>query len=135
VAVRLLNNQQAILVGKPEGNWNAAARCADRIYEVAPQPLLVSVAPNAGGTALLQGTEDLSRQAAALSTEQDRFRANFPDHRPSSRNPCFSLHPQRDRPREQLTHASRNSPGHTTTRHATTTYSGDHVHFSARFNL
>jgi hypothetical protein len=48
-----------------------------------------------------------------------------------------SLHTQRDRPREQLTPASRNSPGHSTTCHAmtTTTHSGDHIHFPARFNL
>jgi hypothetical protein len=127
VAVRLPTNQRAIFAGQPEGNLNAAARCADRIYEVASQPLLASVAPNAGGTALLQGTEELSRQAAALRTEQDGLRANFEDPRPSSRNPCFSLHPQRDRPREQLTPASRNSPGHSTTCHATTTHSGDHM--------
>jgi hypothetical protein len=135
VAVWLLTNQRAILAGQPEGNLNAAARCVDRIYEVAPQPLLASVGPNAGGTALLQGIKDLSRQAAALSTEQDRFRANFRGPRPSSRNQCFSLHPQPDRPREQLTPASCNSPGRSTNCHATTTRSGDHIHFSARSNL
>jgi hypothetical protein len=93
VAVRLPTNQQAILAGQPEGNLNAAAHCADRIYQVTPQPLLTSVAPNAGGTTLLQGTKDLSRQAAALSTMQHRLRASFRGPRPSSRYPCFSLHP------------------------------------------
>jgi hypothetical protein len=68
VAVGLPTNQQATLVGQPEGNCNAAACCAYRIYEVAPQPPLASVTPNIGSTALLQGTKDLSRQAAALST-------------------------------------------------------------------
>jgi hypothetical protein len=135
VAVRLPTNQQAILAGQPEGNLNAAAHCVDRIYQVAPQPLLASVAPNACGTALLQGTKDLSRQAAALSTVQRRRRASFRGPRPSSRNPCYSLHPQRDRPREQLQPASRNSHGRSTACHATTTSSGDHIHFSARSNL
>jgi hypothetical protein len=93
VAVRLPTNQQAILAGQPEGNLNAAARCADRIYQVAPQPLLASVAPNAGGTALLQGTKDLSRQAAALSTVQRRLHASVRGPHPNSRNPCFCLHP------------------------------------------
>jgi hypothetical protein len=93
VADRLPTNQQAILAGQPEGNLNASARCADRIYEVAPQPLLASVAPNADGTALLQGIKDLSRQAAALSTVQNRLRASIRGPRPSSKNPCFSLHP------------------------------------------
>jgi hypothetical protein len=135
VIIWLPTNKQAILAGQPEGNLNAAACCADCIYEVTPQPLLASVAPNAGSTALLQGTEDLSHQAAALSTEQDRFRTNFRDPCPSSRNPCYSLHPQRDRPREQLTPTSRNSPSHSTNCHATTTRSRDHINFSARSNL
>jgi hypothetical protein len=126
VAVRLPTNQQAILAGQPEGNWKAAV--------LAPQPPLVSVAPNPDSTALLQGIEDLSLQAAALSTVQDRLRASFRDPRPS-------LHPQQDRPREALaTPASRNNPGHTTTCHATTTptrptHSGGHIHFPARCNL
>jgi hypothetical protein len=135
VAVRLPTNQQAILIGQPEGNWNAAARCADCIYEVAPPPPLASVTPNPSSTTLLQGIKDLSRQAAALSTVQDRLHARFRGPRPSSRNPCYSLHPQRDRPREQLQPASRKSPGHSTTCHATATRFGDHIHFSARSNL
>jgi hypothetical protein len=137
VAIRLPTNEQAILAGQPEGNLNAAACCADHVYEVTPQLLLARVTPNPSSTALLQGIKDLSCQAAALSTVQDRLRASFRDPHPSSRNACSSLHPQPDRPREQLTPASRNNPGHTTTCHATTTttHSGGHIHFPTHFNL
>jgi hypothetical protein len=40
---RLHHNMQAVLAGQPEGSLDAAARCADRISEVAPQPALASV--------------------------------------------------------------------------------------------
>jgi hypothetical protein len=127
VAVRLPTSQQAILIGQPEGNWNAAARCVDRIYEVALQPQLAGVTPNPGSTALLQGIEDLSHQVAALSTKQDRLRGSLRDPRPSSRNPWSSLRPQQDRPQEQLTPASHNSPGHSTSRHSTTTSHNNYI--------
>jgi hypothetical protein len=38
---RLPTNIQAILAGQPEGSLDAAARCADRISEVASHPELV----------------------------------------------------------------------------------------------
>jgi hypothetical protein len=40
---RLLSNIQAILAGQCEGSLDAAARCVDRISEVAPQPALARV--------------------------------------------------------------------------------------------
>jgi hypothetical protein len=64
---RLPPNVQAIIAGQPEGCLDSAARCADRISEVAPQPALDSVCPPCDNAALLQGIEDLSRQVAALS--------------------------------------------------------------------
>jgi hypothetical protein len=75
VAVGLPTNEQAILTSQPKGSLNAA----DRIYEVAPQPPLASVASNPDSTALLQGIKELSCQVAALSNEQDHFHASFRD--------------------------------------------------------
>jgi hypothetical protein len=74
---RLPPNIQAILAGQHEGNLDATAR----ISKVAPQPELASVGPSPDSTVLLRGIEDLSRQIAALSAEQDRLRT-------SSRNRC-----------------------------------------------
>jgi hypothetical protein len=71
---RLLSNVQAILAGQHDGSLNAAARCADRISEVAPQQALASVGPPPNNTALLHGIQELSRQVSALSAEQDRLR-------------------------------------------------------------
>jgi hypothetical protein len=88
---RLPPNIQAILVGQPEGSLDAAACCADRIYDVSSQPALASVGPNLDSTALLQGIENLYRQVAALSTDQDRLRASPRNPRRSSRKPCPSL--------------------------------------------
>jgi hypothetical protein len=76
---RLPPNIQAILAGQLECSLDAAARCADRISEVASQPALASVGPPPKNTALLQAIEDLSHQVAALSAEQDRLRNSFRD--------------------------------------------------------
>jgi hypothetical protein len=48
-------NVQTILAGQHEGNFDAAARCADRISEVAHQPALAIVDSPTDNTALLQG--------------------------------------------------------------------------------
>jgi hypothetical protein len=101
---RLPPNVQTIPALQHEGSLDAAARCADRISEVAPQPALASVGPTPDGTALLQGIEELSCQVAALSSEQDRLRTSFRypcsksmDPRPGSRNSrSSSRYPSRD---------------------------------------
>jgi hypothetical protein len=51
---RLPPNIQAILPGQHECDLDAAARCADPISEVAPQPALASVCPPANNTTLLK---------------------------------------------------------------------------------
>jgi hypothetical protein len=58
---RLPPNVRAILAGHHEGDLNAAAHCADRIIEAAPQPMLESIAPLPEINALLQHIEDLFR--------------------------------------------------------------------------
>jgi hypothetical protein len=58
---RVLCNIQAIIAGQQECSLDAAARCADRISEVAPQPALASVGSPPNNTTLLQEIEDLSR--------------------------------------------------------------------------
>jgi hypothetical protein len=83
-------NIQAILAGQPEGNLDSAARCADHISEVSPQPVLASIGPPPDSATLLHRIEDLSRQVAALTAEQDCLRTTFRDPHLSSRNPCFS---------------------------------------------
>jgi hypothetical protein len=70
---RLPPNVRAILSGQPESNLDAAACCVDRIIEAASQPELMSVAPLPDSAALLQWIENLSRQVAALSTEQQNI--------------------------------------------------------------
>jgi hypothetical protein len=65
---RLPPNIQTTLAGQQECSLDAAARCADRISEVAPQPALASVGPPPN-TTLLQEIDDLSRQVSALSAE------------------------------------------------------------------
>jgi hypothetical protein len=87
---RLSLNIQAFLAGQHVGSLDAAARCAYRISEVAPQPALASVGRPPNNTTLLQGMEGLSRQVAALSAEQERLRASFRDLRLSSRDPSSS---------------------------------------------
>jgi hypothetical protein len=88
---RLHPNIHAILAGQHKCSLDAAARFADRISEVAPQPALASVGPPPNYTTFLQEIDDLSRQVAALSAEQDRLRASFSDPPLSSRNPCSSI--------------------------------------------
>jgi hypothetical protein len=88
---RLPPNIQAILAGQPKGSLDAAACCADRISEVAPQPALVSVSPLPDSTTLLQEIEDLALQAAALSAEQDRLRISFRDPCVRSMDTCSSF--------------------------------------------
>jgi hypothetical protein len=83
---RLTRNIQTILAGQQECSLDAAARCADRISEVAPQPALASVGPPPN-TTLLQEIEDLSRQVAALSNEQNRLRTSSREPCPSTRHP------------------------------------------------
>jgi hypothetical protein len=83
---RLPSNVRAILAGLPEGDLNAPAHCADNIIEAAPQPTLASVAPLPEINTLLQHTEDLSRQVAALSTKLAHLRSNSMDYRSCTRN-------------------------------------------------
>jgi hypothetical protein len=84
------------------GILDVTARCADRISEVAPQPVLASVNPPPDKTALLQGIEELSRLVAALSAELKRLRLTFRYPILSSRDPCLST--------SQLRPGSRNRP-------------------------
>jgi hypothetical protein len=56
---------------------------------VAPQPALASVGPPPN-TTLLHEIDDLSRQVAALSAEQDRLRTSFTTPPLSSRDPGSS---------------------------------------------
>jgi hypothetical protein len=48
-------NIQAMSAFQPEGSLDSAARGADRISEIAPQPVLVSVGPPPDSATLLQG--------------------------------------------------------------------------------
>ncbi|PNF43124.1 hypothetical protein B7P43_G18075 [Cryptotermes secundus] len=74
---RLPRNVQSFLAGQNESNLEAAALCADRISEVDVRPALASVDEPTDIGALRQEIADLSRQVAALSTEQDRLHAGF----------------------------------------------------------
>jgi hypothetical protein len=76
---RLPTNVQDILAGQHEDSLDAAARSADRILQILPQPVLANVGPlpPAEKSALLQKMEDLPHQVAAIRAEQDRLRANF----------------------------------------------------------
>jgi hypothetical protein len=87
---RLPPNIQTSLAGQQECSLDAAARCVDRISEVAPQPALASVSPLPNNTTLLQEIDALFCQVAALSAEQDRLRTSFRDPPHSSRDPCSS---------------------------------------------
>jgi hypothetical protein len=84
---RLTPNVQAILARQPEGDLNAAAHCADRIIEAAPQPTLASVASLPESNALLQRIEDLSRQVAALRAELTHLRSSTRNRRSGRRSP------------------------------------------------
>jgi hypothetical protein len=87
---RLPPNIQATLAGQQEYSLDAAARCADRISKVAPQPALAIVGPPPNNTALLQEFEDLSHQVATFSAEKGRLRTSFRDPPISSRDPCYN---------------------------------------------
>jgi hypothetical protein len=80
---RLPLNIQAILADQPEGELDAAARCADRLIEAAPMPTL-SCAPPTNSAWLLQRIDDFSHQMAELSAEQNRSSSG--DHRYRSRD-------------------------------------------------
>jgi hypothetical protein len=86
-------NVQAILAGQTEGNLKAAARCADRIYEVAPQPVLASVAPNHNSTALLQGIEDYPARRPHSAPSRTAFvkTSETLGPAPGSRAPAYTL--------------------------------------------
>jgi hypothetical protein len=98
---RLPANIQTILAGQQECSLDAAARCAERILEVASHLALASVGPPPNNTTLLQEIEDLFRQVAALSAEQDCLRIGFRDPPLSSRNPCSSTRDPRPGPRNR----------------------------------
>jgi hypothetical protein len=42
---RLTSHIRAVLASQPEGDFETAARCADRIIKTSPQPTLASVGP------------------------------------------------------------------------------------------
>jgi hypothetical protein len=83
---RLTPSVQALLACQHECSLDAAACCADRISEIAPQAALASIAPPPN-TTFQQEIEDLSHQVAALSTEQDRLYTSFRDPPLGSRDP------------------------------------------------
>jgi hypothetical protein len=99
---RLLPNLQTILARQQECSFDAAARCADRISEVAPQPAPASVGPT-HNTTPLQGIDDLSRQVTALSAEQNRLRKTFRDPYPKLQGPWFQHKASGPRPQESPT--------------------------------
>jgi hypothetical protein len=84
---RLPPTIKAHLTCQPECGLEAAARCADRITEVAPQPALASVTSTDNRAALNQEIEDFSRHVASLSAERDHLRASLSDPPLSSRDP------------------------------------------------
>jgi hypothetical protein len=84
-ASRLSPNRQAFLACQQEHSLDTAARCADCITEVTPQPTLASVTP----TALQQDIEDLSLKVASLSAEWAASNSSR-DSLLSSRYPCSS---------------------------------------------
>jgi hypothetical protein len=124
---RLPPNVRAILACQPEGDLDAAGRCADRIIEATPQPALASVGPPTEKSALLQGMEDLSRQVAAIRAEQDRLRANFRNPHPSSSDRSPS--PRDPRPGSRTRRSSSRSPTRNDSAPSTCWY---HRYFGAR---
>jgi hypothetical protein len=103
-------NIQTINAGQQECSLDAAAHCMDRISEVAPQPAPASVGPSPK-TTLLQEIDDLLRQAAALSVEQDRLHTSFRDPPLSSRNTCSSTRDPRPVPRNRRPNSRSPSQG------------------------
>jgi hypothetical protein len=80
-------NIQAILGGKTEGNLKAAARCADRIYEVASQPALASVDPN-----LEQAISTHRTYSSALDKRSPQQQLNLQEQRSNSTHICQHTH-------------------------------------------
>ncbi|XP_023705880.1 uncharacterized protein LOC111863621 [Cryptotermes secundus] len=74
---RLHRNVQSFLAGQNESILEAAALCAGRISEVEVQPALACVDKPTDIGALRQEIAELSRQVAALSTEQDHLQPRF----------------------------------------------------------
>jgi hypothetical protein len=97
---RLSPNIQTILAGQQECSLDPEARCAGRISEVSPQPVLASFGPPPNNTTLLQEIDDLSRHVAALSTKHHRHRISSRDPRSSTRYPD----PTADPPAEATPH-------------------------------
>jgi hypothetical protein len=65
----LSSNLQAILAGQPKGDFNAAASCADLIFEAAAEPAKATVATLPDSKERLLRIEDLSHQVVTLSVE------------------------------------------------------------------
>ncbi|PNF19573.1 hypothetical protein B7P43_G17671, partial [Cryptotermes secundus] len=84
---RLPRNVQSFLAGQNESTLEAAALCEDRISEVEIQPALASVGQPTDNAALRDEIDDLSRQVAALSAEQDRLHDRFKARDPRDRGP------------------------------------------------
>ena len=93
---RLPRNVQSFLAGQNENNLEAAALCADRISEVEVQPAVASVDEPTDIGALQKEIAELSRQVAALSTEQGRLRPRFRESDNVPRDRGFS--PRGSRP-------------------------------------
>ncbi|PNF26385.1 hypothetical protein B7P43_G17346 [Cryptotermes secundus] len=87
---RLPRNVKSFLAGQKEGNLEAAALCAGRISEVEVQSALVSVDEPTDIDALRQEIAELSRQVAALNTEQDHLHPRFRKS-PSRGDTTFSI--------------------------------------------
>jgi hypothetical protein len=85
---RLPLNVRDILASQPEGDFDAAARCADRITEAAPRPATARVVslPDSAVHVLLQHIEDLSFQLTALRSEWALPRPSSRNRRPGSRS-------------------------------------------------
>jgi hypothetical protein len=67
---------RAAFAGQPGGDFETAARCADRIVEAAPQPTLASVASPPENNDPREYVEDLRRQVKTLHAELDRVPSN-----------------------------------------------------------
>jgi hypothetical protein len=80
---QLPSHLRAVLTGKPEGDFDIAARCADRIIEAAPRPILASVAQPHENHDPQEYVKDIRRQVKALHAELDRVSSN-------TRAPCSS---------------------------------------------
>jgi hypothetical protein len=86
---RLPPNIQAILAGQPESSLDSAARFADRIPEVAPQPALASVGRPLTGPHFCRGSRISPARWQHSSSEQDRLHCSFRDTGLISRDPCY----------------------------------------------